>query len=155
MVLYLQDKYKSQFIVRGGGAWNLSIQERLKDLRVEQTNLFKSMLGSYEADESKDISHYALIKLVKSADYLLGLTETKNHPNTDLADLRLDDDMIELLKSVPEDNPLKGFLQAADETASENGNPEQAPFAFICKWIRLNYEKLSGRGQAPVSWSGV
>ena len=34
-----------------------------------------------------------------AADYLLGLTETKNHPNADLADLRLSDEMIDLLKS--------------------------------------------------------
>ena len=64
----------------------LSIQERLKDLRVErgltleqlaeQTHLSKSALGSYEAEDFKDISHYALIKLAKfygvTADYLLG-----------------------------------------------------------------------------------
>ena len=69
----------------------LTIQERLKDLRVErgltleqlaeQTHLSKSALSSYEADEYKDISHYALIKLAKfygvTADYLLGLTEIK------------------------------------------------------------------------------
>lgn len=84
----------------------LTIQERLKDLRVEygltleqlaeQTHLSKSALGSYEADDFKDISHYALIKLAKfygvTSDYLLGLTETKNHPNADLSDLRLSDD---------------------------------------------------------------
>ena len=76
----------------------LTIQERLKDLRVErgltleqlaeQTHLSKSALGSYEAEDFKDISHYALIKLAKfysvTADYLLGLSETKNHPNADL-----------------------------------------------------------------------
>ena len=98
----------------------LSIQERLKDLRVErgltleqlaeQTHLSKSALGSYEAEDFKDISHYAIIKLAKfygvTADYLLGLSETKNHPNTDLADLRLSDDMIELLKSGRVDNSL-------------------------------------------------
>ena len=64
----------------------LSIQERLKDLRVErgltleqlaeQTHLSKSALGSYEAEDFKDISHYAIIKLAKfygvTADYLLG-----------------------------------------------------------------------------------
>ena len=237
----------------------LTIQERLKDLRVEygltleqlaeQTHLSKSALGSYEADDFKDISHYALIKLAKfygvTSDYLLGLTETKNHPNADLADLRLSDDMIELLKSglidnsllcelavhpdfprlmadleiyvngiagkqvqsanaivdavsttimkqhnpglsdpqlrqliaahidddsfcryviqqdinkialdlrethkddffsVPEDNPLKGLLQAVDEAASEYCDPEQASLAFICKRLRLNYKKLS------------
>ena len=53
----------------------LSIQERLKDLRVErgltleqlaeQTHLSKSALGSYEGDNFKDISHYALIELAK------------------------------------------------------------------------------------------
>ena len=61
----------------------LTAQERLKDLRVErgltleqlaeQTQLSKSALGSYEADDFKDISHYALIKLAKfygvTADY--------------------------------------------------------------------------------------
>ena len=45
----------------------LSIQERLKDLRVErgltleqlaeETNLSKSALGSYETKDFKDISH--------------------------------------------------------------------------------------------------
>ena len=104
----------------------LSIQERLKDLRVErgltleqlaeQTHLSKSALGSYEADEFKDISHYALIKLAKfygvTADYLLGLTETKNHPNADLAELRLSDEMIDLLKSGLVDNSLLCELAA-------------------------------------------
>ena len=237
----------------------LTIQERLKDLRVErgltleqlaeQTHLSKSALGSYEAEDFKDISHYALIKLAKfygvTTDYLLGLSQTKNHSNADLADLRLSDDMIELLKSgrvdnsllcelaahpdfprlmadleiyvngvavkqvqtvnaivdtmsatimkqynpgltdpqlrqliaahidddsfcryviqqdingialdlreahrddffsVPEDNPLKGFLQAVDEAASPDSDPEQAALAFICKRLKLNLKKLS------------
>lgn len=53
----------------------ISIQEWLKDLRVERgltleqleehTHLSKSALGSYEAKDFKDISHYALIKLAK------------------------------------------------------------------------------------------
>ena len=98
----------------------LSIQERLKDLRVErgltleqlaeQTHLSKSALGSYEGDNFKDISHYALIELAKfyevTVDYLLGRSQTKNHPNANLADLRLSDDMIELLKSGRVDNSL-------------------------------------------------
>ena len=76
----------------------LSIQERLKDLRVERgltleqlaekTHLSKSALGSYEGDNFKDISHYALIELAKfyevTVDYLLGRSQTRNHPNTDL-----------------------------------------------------------------------
>ena len=236
-----------------------TIQECLKDLRVErgltleqlaeETHLSKSALGSYEGDDLKDISHHALIHLAKvyevTVDYLLGRSKTKNHPNAELADLRLSDDMIELLKSglmdnsllcelathpdfprlmadleiyvngvavkqvqaanaivdtmsatimkqhnpgltdsqlrqlitahidedsfcryviqqdinkialdlreahkddffsVPEDNPLKGFLQAADEAASEDSDPEQASLAFICKRLKLNYGKLS------------
>ena len=104
----------------------LSIQERLKDLRVErgltleqlaeQTHLSKSALGSYEGDKFKDISHYALIELAKfyevTVDYLLGRSQTKNHPNADLADLRLSDDMIELLKSGRVDNSLLCELAA-------------------------------------------
>ena len=72
----------------------LSIQERLKDLRVErgltleqlaeQTHLSKSALGSYEAEDFKDISHYALIKLAKfyevTVDYLLGRVSNKKSP---------------------------------------------------------------------------
>ena len=98
----------------------LSIQERLKDLRVErgltleqleeQVNLSKSALSSYEGDNLKDISHHALIQLAKvyevTVDYLLGRSKTKNHPNADLADLRLSDDMIELLKSGRVDTSL-------------------------------------------------
>lgn len=98
----------------------LTIQERLKDLRVErgltleqlaeQTGLSRSALGSYESDEFKDISHYALVKLAKfygvTADYLLGMAETRNHPNAELAELRLSDVMIELLQSGKIDNAL-------------------------------------------------
>ena len=105
---------------------SLTIQERIKDLRVEhgltlkelseQTGLSSSALGSYEADDGKDISHYALIKLAKfygvTADYLLGLSEMKSHPNADLVDLRLSDDMIDILKSGRIDNALLCELAA-------------------------------------------
>ena len=91
----------------------LTIQEKLKDLRVEhgltleqlekRTGISKSALGNYETEDYKDISLYSIVTLAKfygvSADYLLGLTETKHHPNADLAELRLSDVMIELLKS--------------------------------------------------------
>ena len=90
----------------------LTIQERLEDLRkerkltleqlAEQTSLSRAALGSYEADSTKDISHYAIVKLANfygvTADYLLGLSEMKNHPNAELNDLHLSDGMIELLK---------------------------------------------------------
>lgn len=104
----------------------LSIQERLKDLRVErgltleqlaeQTHLSKSALGSYEGDDLKDISHYAIIKLAKfygvTADYLQGRPQAKNHSNADLADLRLSDDMIELPESGRVNNSLLCELAA-------------------------------------------
>lgn len=105
---------------------SLTIQERIKDLRIErgltlkelaeQTGLSSSALGSYETDDTKDISHYALIRLTKfygvTADYLLGLAETKRHPNADLADLRLSDDMIDVLKEGRVDTALLGELVA-------------------------------------------
>ena len=91
----------------------LTIQEKLKDLRVErrltleqlaeETGISKSALGKYEADDYKDISPFSIVTLAKyygvSTDYLMGMTETKNHPNADLHDLHLSDDMIALLKS--------------------------------------------------------
>ena len=91
----------------------LTIQERLKDLRVErgltleqlaeQTGLSKSALGKYEADDFKDISPFSIVTLAKfygvSTDYLLGMTETKNHPDTELDALHLSDDAIEILKT--------------------------------------------------------
>ncbi len=263
----ITDSLTSDLSNRQGGRENVFIHSRtLEDLRVErgltleqlaeQTNLSKSALGSYEADDFKDISHYALIKLANfygvTTDYLLGLSEMNRHPNADLADLRLSDTMIEVLKegrvdtallgelvvhpdfvklmadieiyvngtavkqvqganaivdamsativkqhnpdisdpqlrqliaahidddsfcryiiqqdingialdlreahrddffSVPEDNPLKGFLQAADEAASPHSDPEKASLVFICKRLRLNYGKLSGEDKAAL-----
>ena len=90
----------------------LTIQERLKDLRVErgltleqlsaETGISRSALGKYEADDFKDISPFSMVELAKfygvSTDYLLGLTEQKNHPNTELDALHLGDDAIEVLR---------------------------------------------------------
>ena len=57
-----------------------------------------------------------MIRLTKlygvTADYLLGLAETKRHPNADLADLRLSDDMIDVLKEGRVDTALLGALVA-------------------------------------------
>lgn len=53
-------------------------------------------------EDLKDISHYAFIKLAKfyevTTDYILGQFKNRNHPNANLAELRLSDDIIELLK---------------------------------------------------------
>ena len=102
----------------------LTVPERLKDLRAErgltleqlaeESGLSKSALGNYEVDDYKDISPFAIVTLAKfygvSSDYLLGLTETKNHPNTALTELHLGDEMIELLKSEVLNNRLLGEL---------------------------------------------
>lgn len=91
----------------------LTTGERLKDLRLthsltlkelaEQTGLSASALGSYEANEDKEISPFGITTLARfygvSTDYLLGLTETKNHPNAELHELGLSDEMIDVLKS--------------------------------------------------------
>ena len=99
----------------------LTIPERLKDLRVvdkhltleqlaEQTGLSKSALGKYESDDYKDISPFAIATLAEfygvSTDYLMGLSENKNHPNTELQALHLSDDMIDLLSSGKINNRL-------------------------------------------------
>ena len=99
----------------------LSISERLKDLRVvdkhltleqlaEQTGLSKSALGKYESDDYKDISPFAIATLAKfygvSTDYLMGLSENKNHPNTELQALHLSDKMVALLSSGKINNRL-------------------------------------------------
>ena len=100
--------------------YQLSIQEKLKDLRVEkglsleelaaETGLSKSALGSYETTDHKDISHTAIIALAKfygvSADYLLGLSENRNECSSDISELKLDDDAIGILKSGTINNRL-------------------------------------------------
>jgi len=106
--------------------YDVTLQERLTDLRkerkltleqlAEQTSLSRASLGNYEASDTKDISHYAIVKLAKfygvTTDYLLGLSELKNPLNADLNDLRLGDNMIELLKSGQINVPLLCELAA-------------------------------------------
>ena len=91
----------------------LTIGERLKDLRTAQkltleqlsaeVGISKSALGKYESDNGKDISPYSILVLADyygvSCDYLMGRTETKNHPNTALHELHLGDDAIEVLRT--------------------------------------------------------
>ena len=93
--------------------FKLTNAERLKDLRVErhltleqladETGISKSALGSYETNEDIELSPFSVTTLARfygvSTDYLLGLTEAKNHPNTELHELGLSDGMIDLLKS--------------------------------------------------------
>ena len=61
-------------------------------------------------DSYKDISPFAIATLADfygvSTDYLMGLTENKNHPNIELQSLHLSDDMVELLSSGKINNRL-------------------------------------------------
>ena len=98
----------------------ITLQERLKDLRVAHnlnleelaklTGISKSALGNYENNDYKEINNGNLVTLAQfynvSTDYLLCLTENKNHPNTDLTNLHLSDDMIDLLLSGSINNRL-------------------------------------------------
>ena len=91
----------------------LTIGERLKDLRVErkltleqlsnEVGISKFALGKYESDNGKDISPYSILVLADyygvSCDYLMGRTETKNHPNTALHELHLSDASIDVLRT--------------------------------------------------------
>ena len=91
----------------------LTIGERLKDLRTAQkltleqlaaeVGISKSALGKYESDNGKEISPYSILVLADyygvSCDYLMGRTETKNHPNTALHELHLGDASIDVLRT--------------------------------------------------------
>ena len=98
----------------------LTLGERLKDLRIErgctleelaaQTGLSKAALGTYETNESGDVSLFAITTLAGfydvTTDYLLGLVENKNRPDVALADLHLSDEAVNVLKSGKLNNRL-------------------------------------------------
>lgn len=104
--------YNIPKISRRGKNMTLTIGERLEDLRKERgltldelaeaTKISRSALGKYESDEFKDISPFSIVTLAKfygvTADYLMGLTETRNRSNEGLADLGLSDEMLDLLR---------------------------------------------------------
>ena len=65
-------------------------------------------------DSYKDISPFAIATLADfygvSTDYLMGLTENKNHPNTELQSLHLSDDMVEMcIRDRTRANTVMGF----------------------------------------------
>ena len=90
----------------------LTMGERLKDERVmrdltleqlsDRTGISRSALARYETDEPGDISPYNLSILSEfydvSMEYLMGLTEQKNPPLTEIESLHINDQMIGLLK---------------------------------------------------------
>lgn len=92
--------------------YKLTIQEKLKDLRIEKglsleqlanaTGISKSALASYESDNGREIGSYNLSLLAKfygvSADYLLGLRETRRPSPLSTDSLRISDDAIKILR---------------------------------------------------------
>ncbi len=98
----------------------ITLQERLKDLRVEKglsltqlaekTEFSSSALGEYENDEYKGIPHFVLVKLADfygvSLDYLFDRTVVRENTNTDITEVKLDDKAINLLKSGEINNRL-------------------------------------------------
>lgn len=98
----------------------ISLQERLKDLRVErgltlqelssQTRLSTSALGNYENNDLKEVNHGSLVILADfydvTVDYLLGRTDIRKHEKTPVMDLNLSDDAVDLLTSGKINNRL-------------------------------------------------
>ena len=129
----------------------LSIQERLKDLRVErgltleqpaeQTHLSKSALGSYEGDNLKDISHYALIKLAAHPDFPRFMADLEIYVKG-IAGKQVQSATIMKQHNPGLTDPLEDFLQTVDEAAKEDSDPEQASLAFICKRLKLKKKWL-------------
>ena len=98
----------------------LTTGEKLKDLRVEKhlkledvskdTLIGTSTLSNYENDEITDISAVNILTLADyydvSTDYLLGRTENSTGTLTEIEELHLDDEVIELLKTGKTNNRL-------------------------------------------------
>ncbi len=93
--------------------YKLTIQEKLKDLHVEHglsleqlaeaTGISRFAFGTYENNETREIGGENLRTLAEyyhvSADYLLGITDTRKAADADLSVLKLGDDTVEFLKN--------------------------------------------------------
>lgn len=98
----------------------LSLQEKLKDLRVERnlkladiekaTGISVATLSRFETDELLSIAYQDLLKLAKfynvSMDYLSGLTNHIQHRNIAIDELSITDEAVTLLKSKKANNRL-------------------------------------------------
>jgi transcriptional regulator with XRE-family HTH domain len=98
----------------------LTTGEKLKDLRVErhlkleelskEVLIAASTLSNYENDENYDISAVNIAALADyygvSVDYLLGRTDNRTETCTEIEELHLDDEVIEILKNGKINNRL-------------------------------------------------
>ncbi len=129
----------------------LSTPERLKDLRVvdkhltleqlaEQTGLSKSALSKYESDDYKDISPFAITTLAEfygvSTDYLMGLSENKNHPNTELQAHVTDRTTAD---------PQPNFMEVKEkfDRAMQLGSNEERVIHEFCDQMQIPFNKIS------------
>ncbi len=150
----------------------LTIQEKLKDLRIEKgisleelaskTGISKSALGSYESNDYKDISHTSIITLSKfygvSSDYLLGLTENEEEGNTGLDDLRLDDDTVNILKSGKINNRLlceivkhPDFWKLMSDTEIYIDSLAEMQIRNLNSYVSIMRSKIQLQGDVPDS----
>ncbi len=81
---------------------------------AKATKLSRSALNKYEHNDFKDISPFSIMTLAKfygvTADYLMGLSDMKNHSNAETHELHLSDKMLEVLKSGKLNNYLLGEI---------------------------------------------
>ncbi len=91
----------------------LAISERLEDLRKERsltleelakaTKISKSALNKYENKDFKDISPFNVVTLAKfygvTTDYLMGVSNIENQPDTEIHELRLTNEALRALKN--------------------------------------------------------
>ena len=122
---------------------------------AEQTHFSKSALGSYEADEYKDISHYALIKLSKfygvTADYLLNAIHVQEG---EYFSRRVHDDIDGIMEdikeahkgraeSAPEKSVAAELKKDLDEVANFKGSRLEQWLLIYCKQNRIPYHRLT------------
>lgn len=83
---------------------NIQKERRLSLVELsEKTGISKSALGSYECDDTKNaITMNAIVTLAEfygvTSDYLLGITENREHHPFPVDELGLDDETVDLLK---------------------------------------------------------
>jgi transcriptional regulator with XRE-family HTH domain len=104
----------------------LTLQEKLKDLRVERNMTLSDLAGATgiplstlqrtEGQDDVRVGYQDIAALAKfygvSADYLFGLTDNRQHRHIEIDALRLSDGAIEILKSETLNNRLVSELIA-------------------------------------------
>ena len=146
----------------------LTLQEKLYDLRKEKglkqeelaeiIGVSTATISRFETDENMNIAYQDLLKLAKffdvSMDYLCGLTNHRKYRNTNIDDLALTDDAVDVLKSKKANNRLISELLALDDfikllstieiyidgKISDGTNAMNATLALVEKQIQGNLD---------------